>query len=93
MHARFTTLHTQPPCYKMHAGSCELLLHHARARPRCASWQHPGPPWQWHHSVLRAPRFRYARPPLIGWLLLHFQASVASERCSGRFCAATCDYS
>lgn len=78
---------TQPPCYKMHAGFCELLLHHARARARlhCASWQHPGPPMA--SFRLRAPRLRYARPPLIGWLLLHFQARVASERCSGRVSA------
>jgi hypothetical protein len=76
---------TQLPCYKMHASSCELLLHHARARPHCASWQHPGPPW--HHSICELLVCRYARRALIGWLLLHFQARVASVRCSGRVSA------
>jgi hypothetical protein len=36
--------------------NCSCIMLAPVPTGNCASWQHPGP-WQWHHSVLRAPRF------------------------------------
>jgi hypothetical protein len=64
----------------MHAGSCELLLHHARARPH------------WQLRVLAAPRsmamasFRFAssslltRPPAADWLAI---IAFSGQSCLG----------
>lgn len=79
---------TQPPCYKMHACFCELLLHHARARLHSAR---PGSIPVLHGIIPFASSSLSIRPLAADWLAI---IAFSGQSCLGAlqrscFCAAT----